>query len=281
MDEDMDKGKTKMDARTELAAEAGVDRLLQRLECVTETANGWQALCPAHGDTNPSLSIGIADDGKVLLHCHAGCVVDDILPAMGATAEDLRPGQREGAPRAGPPPDLRRNTATRDTAGCGLLEYSKAKRLPVSFLDGLRIKEVQYQGADAVRIPYLDSNRKEIAVRFRTSLSKEGDTDDRFRWRKGSHPSLYGLWRLEDAREAGFVVLVEGESDCHTLWLHGIPALGIPGSGNWNDARDSRFLADIGCVYFVVEPDDGGRALLESLSRSSIVVFDLYFLPGP
>lgn len=34
---------------------------------------GWMARCPAHDDREPSLSIQHADDGKVLVHCHAGC----------------------------------------------------------------------------------------------------------------------------------------------------------------------------------------------------------------
>ena len=31
------------------------------------------ARCPAHDDRKPSLSIRDADDGKVLVRCHAGC----------------------------------------------------------------------------------------------------------------------------------------------------------------------------------------------------------------
>ena len=34
---------------------------------------GWMARCPAHHDRKPSLSINDGDDGKVLVHCHAGC----------------------------------------------------------------------------------------------------------------------------------------------------------------------------------------------------------------
>jgi len=30
------------------------------------------ALCPAHDDREPSLSVSEADDRRVLLHCHAG-----------------------------------------------------------------------------------------------------------------------------------------------------------------------------------------------------------------
>ena len=34
---------------------------------------GWMARCPAHDDREPSLSLRVADDGKLLIRCHAGC----------------------------------------------------------------------------------------------------------------------------------------------------------------------------------------------------------------
>jgi putative DNA primase/helicase len=43
----------------------------------------WMAKCPAHDDHNPSLSIREAD-GKVLLHCHAGCTQGDVIDALKA-----------------------------------------------------------------------------------------------------------------------------------------------------------------------------------------------------
>jgi hypothetical protein len=52
-------------------------------------------------------------------------------------------------------------------------------------------------------------------VRFRIALN-----GDRFRWKSGTKPCLYGVSRLSDARRKGQVVLVEGESDCHTLWYY-------------------------------------------------------------
>jgi hypothetical protein len=38
--------------------------------------------CPAHHDAAPSLSVAAGDGGRVLLQCHAGCTVDEILSAL-------------------------------------------------------------------------------------------------------------------------------------------------------------------------------------------------------
>jgi putative DNA primase/helicase len=42
----------------------------------------WMARCPAHDDRTPSLSIRHADDGKVLVHCHAGCDQERVIAAL-------------------------------------------------------------------------------------------------------------------------------------------------------------------------------------------------------
>ena len=106
----------------------------------------------------------------------------------------------------------------------------------------------------------------EQAVRFRISL----DGEDKFRWKKRSKLCLYGLTRLRKARELGYVVLVEGESCAQTLWLHDIPALGIPGANNWKDDRDAPELEGIGTVYVVIEPDKGGQTVLDWLKASTL-----------
>jgi hypothetical protein len=50
---------------------------------------GWSAKCPAHDDRNPSLSANEGDDGRALVHCHAGCATDAVLQALGLSAADL------------------------------------------------------------------------------------------------------------------------------------------------------------------------------------------------
>jgi AAA domain len=66
--------------------------LITRLDSVRRTSNGWQARCPAHEDRNPSLAIGEGDDGRILLHCHAGCDVEEVVRAIGLEMRDLHPG---------------------------------------------------------------------------------------------------------------------------------------------------------------------------------------------
>lgn len=47
--------------------------------------------CQAHDDHRASLSIGLGDDGRVLVHCHAGCTIDAILAAAHLEPRDLFP----------------------------------------------------------------------------------------------------------------------------------------------------------------------------------------------
>jgi hypothetical protein len=49
-----------------------------------KAGGGWTARCPAHDDHTPSLSIRDADDGKVLVRCHAGCDQQQVIAALRA-----------------------------------------------------------------------------------------------------------------------------------------------------------------------------------------------------
>jgi hypothetical protein len=150
--------------------------------------------------------------------------------------------------------------------GCTLEAYSEAKGLPLEFLRSLHLEDAKYVGGPAIRMPYVDVDGEEQAVRYRIAL----DGDDRFRWKKRSKLCLYGLPRLRGAQERGFVVLVEGESCAQTLWLHGFPALGLPGAANWKDERDLPAVEGLDTLYVLVEPDNGGQSMLEWLKRSAL-----------
>jgi len=65
--------------------------LLNRLSGVRQLRpDRWQALCPAHDDRSPSLSITLTDD-RILLYCFTGCEVSAILAALGLAWADICP----------------------------------------------------------------------------------------------------------------------------------------------------------------------------------------------
>ncbi len=84
------------------------DRLLSAATGVRRTGSGrWSAICPAHPDRRPSLSVRELDDGRVLLHCHAGCSVDEVLVGLGLHMQHLFPDRRGQPPGSGAPRDRR------------------------------------------------------------------------------------------------------------------------------------------------------------------------------
>lgn len=247
--------------------------LLSLLKNVRQSGQNWTARCPCprHKDKRNSLSVGRGDDGRWLVKCHAGCGFDEILSALGLEAKDLFPNEKPAQTRkkrgvGGIHPQNGETPETVKRSGLTLAAYAKAKKLPLDFLQKLHLTEIAYFGAAAVRMPYLNEAGELVATRFRLSLKDE----PRLVWKAGSKSCLYGLHRLEEARAKGSVVLVEGESDCHTLWFHNVPALGLPGAANWNEERDAHHLDGIGEILVVIEPDKGGESVKKWLADSVI-----------
>ena len=79
-----------------------VEAILERLQTVRRNGRGWQARCPAHADRSPSLSVREGSDGRVLLHCFAGCTVEGICDVLKIKISDLfsEPGVVQPKPHA-------------------------------------------------------------------------------------------------------------------------------------------------------------------------------------
>src|SRR3954447_26341341 len=63
-----------------LKNDQSIHHLVQALSA-RRAGNSWLARCPAHDDRNPSLSIR-ESDGKILVHCHAGCKQRTVIAAL-------------------------------------------------------------------------------------------------------------------------------------------------------------------------------------------------------
>jgi hypothetical protein len=213
-------------------------------------------ICPVHDDHNPSLGVDLRQNGadpKVVLNCRSrGCAYADILGAIGLTDADLKLNGGENV----------------TAYGCTLETYAASKNLPLEFLtrDDVALEDgacyVRELGREvpAVEIPYADQNGEQVATRYR--ISSGGD--DKFRWERGSKTTLYGLHKLEEAEKAGYVLLVEGESDTHTAWYRDLPAIGVPGVDNWK-GEWAEHLNGLPKIFVVVEPDEAGKKLWRSL----------------
>lgn len=73
-----------------------VNKILERLETHRKTsANQWVAVCPSHNDRSPSLHVREKEDGRILIHCKAGCGANQVLDALGLRYSDLFPDTDE------------------------------------------------------------------------------------------------------------------------------------------------------------------------------------------
>lgn len=130
-----------------------INDFLSRLEKVEGGQDQWKARCPAHPDKNPSLSIGLADDGKILINCFRGCSTEQITGAMGLSLSDLY---------MEPP---------KQTTSCSGRATKEAEYLYA----GGKLKKVKYRNADGSK--------------FCSWLHKEGNAW--VKGRKGISPGLY------------------------------------------------------------------------------------------
>jgi hypothetical protein len=79
----------------------GIENLLSRLTGVKpgNALGRYTAKCPAHADRSPSLTIRAAEDGRILIHCFAGCETLSVLQAVGLDFADVFPERLPDYPR--------------------------------------------------------------------------------------------------------------------------------------------------------------------------------------
>jgi hypothetical protein len=226
------------------------DDILAMLSGVESHGKSSMAQCPGHNDHTASLKISVKDNGWIDLHCFAGCAQDSILGKLGLINSDLNTNNgHKGYSNNGGDGCQRGNT--RDNGvdkqaqqpvitsvsttvaafvdnGLTVAELAEAKHLDPDFLKSLGVKDFKKDTLPAIRIPWYGAQGQEVSVHIRIAMKV-----DRFRWRSGDKAAAipYGLNRLPQIKKAGWLLIVEGESDCWTCWAKDIPAMGAPGKG--------------------------------------------------
>lgn len=144
-----------------------IDLLLDRLDRVKTTGPGtWLASCPTsnhkHGDRSRGLSLREGDDGRVLLHCFAGCAAHEVVEAVGLELTDLFPAKQveypHFPPRHGFTGQVRRRIAwrnvfegiQRDLRVCSLAFSDLARGKAFSQIDAATIARMADHLADEI-----------------------------------------------------------------------------------------------------------------------------------
>lgn len=193
------------------------EKFFSKLTRLEETAKGWKCSCPAHDDTNPSMSVWLCDDGWVGIKCFAGCTREDILQSIGCTLADLGPYRPERVERM-----------------------------------GSRVIEKEYKYVDENgRLLYetLRFNPKDF--RQRRPDGHGGYLYDL----KDTRRVLYHLDELVNSNRVVF--LVEGEKDVDNLRSLGLLATCNPmGAGKWDDEYTKTLKGRAVCIIPDHDPQD-------------------------
>jgi len=215
-------------------AQRPVDRVIAALHAkggpVRKVGRETIALCPAHDDHHPSLNVGEAPDGRVLLVCRSRqCEYADIMRAL-----DLDP--RDG--------------------------FADGDRQPAWGPQAVRRHE--YRAPDGTVLGWAERQRTERPAKF-LPRQPDGSTGSSDRMRA----TLYNAAALRD-RPDELVVLVEGEQDADAVLLHtGALAVTNPNGAGSFTAAHARQLAGR-TVQVVLDRDEAGRERLAVLRRAGL-----------
>ncbi|MEZ8219409.1 Protein of unknown function (DUF3631) [Candidatus Fervidibacteria bacterium JGI MDM2 SSWTFF-3-K9] len=195
-----------------------------------QLSNGqWQALCPAHDDTRPSLSV-TESEGRILVKCFADCTVDAICAALGISVADLFDR------------DKIQNDSRPTERILAVYDYCDAT-------GRLLFQTVRFE-------PKRFAYRQPDNGSWRWTL--EGVPRPL---------PLYRLPDLLKSDPQKPVFVVEGEKDADNLWQHGLVATTNPmGAGKWAQVDDSPLEGRH--VVILPDNDEVGRKHAEQVAQS-------------
>lgn len=116
------------------------ETFLNRFQNVSATGDQYICRCPAHNDKKASLAVKFTQEGKVLLHCHAGCETKAVVKAAGLEMKDLGgcdidafSSPENGVHLSTPAESIETNGKNVDNHNFGVDTYVHLKRLPEDF----------------------------------------------------------------------------------------------------------------------------------------------------
>lgn len=244
-----------------------ITEVASRLTKAKRTGKGFNALCPAHDDKSPSLSISEGEGRKILLKCFAGCSTDAILNAIGLEMKDLFPDNGLSLVRTSTnfPPVVRLN-------GNGSKAPAKVAKFPNQPTTIAAVYE--YADADGV-ILYENVRYQPKDFRQRRPDGSGGYIYNL----DGVNRVPYRLPELNDAIQNGIdeIWFTEGEKDADNLRLLGFTATSFK---NWTQSLNP-YIKGARAVLFadhdtsgIKQANDAARIIAEV--AESVKVIDLF-----
>lgn len=228
----------------------------------------YMVKCPAHADKTASLSISQGDDGKILLHCFAGCEPQKIIDAWNMAWTDLWPEDASPPERKKPRRKKAQAEADPETAEAAKTADAKPQKSRKPMAASKRIiAEYIYEDADGQKRYKVRRYVDKSFDQCRWAINEPGKAG----WipgLKGVELLLYRLPQLNAAIAAGKTIFVtEGEKDVHTLEALGFTATTNSG-GAQKKWRDNYFETLRGANVIILPDNDlPGKAHARAIMR--------------
>ncbi len=157
-------------------------------------------------------------------------------------------------------PLFRREPSRNGTTRATVAALAAHKRLDEAWL---RKRFSLSDEANGLRIPYANPD----GTRARARLRENTETSQPTKWIGAGEMTVYvAPGALGAERGRGELVIEEGESDCWTLELHGVPALGVPGSG-MAQLIAAEHVAGLKRVLIMREPGKSGATFVRGVTE--------------
>lgn len=213
-----------------------IANLLTKLDGVSGGHPDWKARCPAHDDSKPSLSISIGNNGKPLVHCHAGCSQKAVIAAL------KKLGAWEGKKKK-------------------ISRSEKVKR----HLERIKPRSYEYHDEDGNALYRVTRTGKKFTQEKANGVGG---------WKKGQGVMKNVRrvpYRLPEFMEKQWVYIVEGEKDADSLWEMGFAATtNSGGAGKWQE-EFSEFFEGIH-VRIIPDNDAPGESHAMSVAENVLPV---------
>ena len=208
---------------------------------------------PGHDDKHASFSINLQTGAYICFACgEKGSITDFVAKIKNITNKEACKYIQEQEIIDFKPSD--------NKLGYTLEDYAAEK--------GLNIEKLNKYGLStskddkSVIIPYYNENGNLVRCRLRY----HPESDIRFSWESGTQSiCLYGLWSIKNLKD-DYVILVEGESDCHCAWEQDLQVIGVPGA-NMFKKEYAHYFDNFKKIYIHRENDNGGTTFVNKIAE--------------